>query len=159
MSTQSAQGSASLGVSMFVGKKKEKTGTLVQGTYGQGRLKGEASLGVRGEASGSVEGGYDLSTGEVSGGLKGKASAFAGGSFSVTPTVEITDSSGARLGGGAATLGVSYGGGAEYEGELSLKAWRVVFKSKGKVALGLGAEWGVSVDLDLGAITKKALGY
>lgn len=158
LNTQSAQGSMGVAVSMFVGKKKEKTGTLVQGRYGQGRVKGEGSVGVKGEASGSAEGSYDLSKGEVSAGLKGKAAAFAGGSCSLTPTVEITDSSGTKLGGGSATLGVTYGAGAEYEGELSLKEWRIRFKSKGKVAVGLGAEWGVSVDLDLGAIAKKATG-
>ena len=55
-------------------------------------------------------------------------------------------------------MGVSYGVGAEYEGEISMSNWRLVFKSKGKIAAGLGAEWGVALDLDLGALSSKAMG-
>lgn len=157
--TQSgAKAEAGVGMSMVIGKKKEVTQTVVESTYARGRIKGEGTLGATMEGDLGVEGGYDFAEGQASAGLKGKAAAFAGGSFSVTPTVELTDSSGSKLAAGSATVGVSYGVGAEYEGEISMSNWRLVFKSKGKIAAGLGAEWGVALDLDLGALSSKAMG-
>ena len=53
---------------------------------------------------------------------------------------------------------MNVGVGYEYEGECSLNDWRVVFKSKGKTALGLGMEWGVAFDVDLAALKTKLVG-
>ena len=157
MNASSASGEASASVSLLMGKKGEK-GTSIAATYARGRVKGEGTIGAKADASIGAEGSYDLSKGEADFGLKGKLAAFAGASFSTTPTVEFTDSAGTKLMGASATMGVNVGVGYEYEGECSLNDWRVVFKSKGKTALGLGMEWGVAFDVDLAALKTKLVG-
>jgi hypothetical protein len=145
-------------VSLLIGKKKEHTSSplsLISST--QGRLQGTAMVGA--QASAKAGGGLSYNpTDGVSGSLKGEGSAFVGGSFSVTPTLEVVDQNDAKLFSGSATVGVSAGAGLEYSGEGSFEGGRIVFKSKGKLAVGLGMEWGVSVDINAPSVYKALMG-
>ncbi|HCH61197.1 MAG TPA: hypothetical protein DFR83_00235 [Deltaproteobacteria bacterium] len=156
----SGTGSAELTgeISVLAGKKLETTSSPVPFVGGsQGRVQASAVLGATASASATATASYDSEKG-LSGGLQGKAGAFAGGAFSVTPTVELVGPDNQTLASGSTTVGVTYGYGAEYEGEGSFQWGKFKLKSKGKVSAGLGMEWGVAFDVDLPAIYNRMIG-
>ena len=57
------------------------------------------------------------------------------------------------------TGGLSYGIGGSYEGELSYANGTLVFRSKGKAAVGLGFTYGMSAEINFGGLIAKLFGY
>ncbi len=144
---------------LVVGKSGEHTSApldllaLASGPKVQVRAKSEAMVGGKAEASG--EGSMSVSREGVKGSLKGTASAFLGGSVEIAPQVRFVDAEGTPLAAMTGIGGLTYGVGGSYEGLIAVEGWTFKFSSKGKMSAGLGLAWGVSAEIDAGALSAK----
>ena len=156
------QGELKAEIKVVLGKSGEATSApldllaVARGSKVQMRTHGEAMVGAKLEAA--AEGSLSASREGVSGALKGSASAFVGGSIEVAPQVRFVDASGKALASVTGIGGVSYGLGGAYEGSISFEGWSLKFSSKGKVSAGLGVSWGMSGEIDAGALYHAIFG-